>query len=117
MAKYIAFASYTPEAWAHIISEGVDREASIREIIERADGHLEMVYWLFSKHDLVGVFEIPDDVDAIALRYTAYSSGHLREIEFHPVVSQSATADMQRRAKEFKSTFKHATHPQAHRHS
>ena len=116
MSKYIGFVSYTPEAWAHMINEGIDREAAIREIVEHTGGRIENAYWLFSEYDLVGVFEIPDQLDAMAVCYAAYSSGHLKHIEFHPVISHENNAKMQRRAKEFLDVYKHPTHPEAHRH-
>ncbi|MDQ6616446.1 MAG: GYD domain-containing protein [Actinomycetota bacterium] len=116
MSKFIGFVSYTPEAWAHMISEGIDREAAIREIVEHAGGVLENAYWLFSQYDLIGVFEVPNEVDAMAICYAAYSSGSLKHIEFHAIIPASENATMQCRAKELTEVYKAVTHPDAHRH-
>jgi uncharacterized protein with GYD domain len=116
MSTYIGYVSYTPDSWAHIIDQGIDRVAAIREIVQRAGGELKCAYWLFTDYDLVGVLELPDDVDALAVCYAAYSSGALKKIEFHPVVDDSDIARMQRRAKELTEGYKHVTHPEAYRH-
>jgi hypothetical protein len=99
-----------------MIKEGIDRETTIREIISQVGGAVEHVYWLFGQHDLMAVFEIPDDVDAMAVRNVAYSSGHLRHIEFHLVIDGSSNAPMQHLARELSQVFKDPNHPEAPRH-
>jgi uncharacterized protein with GYD domain len=116
MPTYIGYVSYTPGSWGHIIDEDIDRVAAIRDIVEHAGGTLKATYWLFAEHDLLGILELPDDVDALAVCYAAYSSGALKHIEIHPVVEQGDIAKMQRRAKEFAAVFKHVTHPDSPRH-
>jgi uncharacterized protein with GYD domain len=116
MSKYVGFVSYTPEAWALMIDHGLDREGAIRDILREAGGTLENAYWMFAPYDLVGVFEIPDEVDAMAVRYAAFRSGHLRLLEFYPVISSEHNAQMQERASELSRIFKDPKHPEAHRH-
>jgi uncharacterized protein with GYD domain len=80
MARYMIQATYTPQAWAAMVKNPVDRGAAVRALLEKAGGRLESIYFCFGENDVIVIAEMPDNVTAAAVALAANSAGHLRSL-------------------------------------
>jgi uncharacterized protein with GYD domain len=78
MAKYLIEASYSAEGLKGLQKDGgsARREAATRAI-NSIGGHMDSVYFAFGDHDVIGIFEAPDNVTAAALAIGMSSTGLL----------------------------------------
>ena len=78
MPKYLFRASLSPEGVAGVVSEGGSaRQAVVKKAIETLGGTLESFYFAFGDDDVVGIYELPDNVSAAALALEVSSSGRV----------------------------------------
>jgi uncharacterized protein with GYD domain len=76
MAKYMFSASYSAEGVRGLLKEGGSaRRDVLAKGLEALGGRLEVFYYTFGKHDVVGIGEIPDNTTAAALSLTIAASG------------------------------------------
>jgi uncharacterized protein with GYD domain len=76
MAKYLFQASYTPEGARGVRKGGgSQRRAAIKDLIEKAGGKLETVYFAFGKADVFIIADLPDHATAAALSLTINGAG------------------------------------------
>jgi len=77
MPHYMFQFSYTPQAWAALTKNPVDRREAIRGLLEKQGGRLIDVYYCFGEYDGVILFEAPTAIAAAASAITGLSAGHL----------------------------------------
>jgi uncharacterized protein with GYD domain len=87
MALYLTQFSYTPEAWAAMSKNPVDRREGLRKLFEGVGGRLIELYYCFGSHDGVVIFEAPDDQTAAAGLIAAISPGHVRSLNTTCLIS------------------------------
>ena len=73
MARYMLQFSYTPEAWAALSKNPVDRREGLSQLLEKVGAKLIALYYCFGEYDGVAVVEAPDNSS-----YTAASWAPLR---------------------------------------
>ena len=88
MAKYVTFFTYTSEAWAGMIQSPGDRTAAVRQLTDSVGGSVECVYWMFGAQDGLVIFDVPDSVSAAAVSVAVGSTGSLKSLETHELLSQ-----------------------------
>jgi uncharacterized protein with GYD domain len=81
MPYYLVQASYTHEAWTALLKNPQDRTSGLRTLIEGLGGTLHGLYYAFGDHDVVVLYEAPDDQSAAAVSLSAAAPGHLKEIK------------------------------------
>lgn len=81
MPYYLVHASYTHEAWTALLKNPQDRTSGLRTLIEGLGGTLHGLYYAFGDHDVVVLYEAPDDQSAAAVSLSAAAPGHLKEIK------------------------------------
>ena len=67
MALYMTQFSYTPEAWAALLRNPVDRSEALGRLAEQLGGKLVSLYYAFGDYDGVFIGEAPDDATAAAI--------------------------------------------------
>jgi uncharacterized protein with GYD domain len=78
MPKYLFRASLSPEGVAGVVSEGGSaRQAVVKDAIETLGGTLEAFYFAFGDDDVIGIYELPDNLSAAALALEVSSSGRV----------------------------------------
>jgi uncharacterized protein with GYD domain len=92
MPKFAAFFSYTSESWAGMVGNPGDRAAAVRQLAESLGGSLESFYWMFGPHDGFAVFEFPDSVSAAAVSVAVASSGAVKSLETHQLITPEDAA-------------------------
>jgi uncharacterized protein with GYD domain len=78
MPKYLFHASLSAEGVAGVLSEGgSSRRAAVKDAVEALGGTLEAFYFAFGNDDVIGIYELPDNVSAAALALEVSSSGRV----------------------------------------
>jgi len=87
MSMYLVQASYSHEAIAALIKSPQDRREAVNKMMEQSGGKLIGLWLAFGEHDIVGIFEMPDNVGAISASMAIGASGALRSVKTTPLVS------------------------------
>ncbi|MCD2196707.1 GYD domain-containing protein [Actinomycetospora endophytica] len=86
MAKFVAFFSYTTDAWQKMQANPGDRPAAIGAVIERLGGTLVSVHFMLGPHDGMVVTDLPDAAAAAAMSTVAMCTGAFRELQTHALL-------------------------------
>jgi uncharacterized protein with GYD domain len=78
MARYLFQFSYTPEAWAALTQNPVDRRPAIQALAEKIGGRLIEFSYAFGEYDGVAIFEAPNETAMTAAILAAIGPGHLK---------------------------------------
>jgi uncharacterized protein with GYD domain len=87
MLRYVSFFSYTGEAWERMIKQPGNRAHAARELIEEIGGRMEAFYWMLGAWDGLVIYEMPDVTAAAAFSGRVSSSGLLKAVATHQLVS------------------------------
>jgi uncharacterized protein with GYD domain len=87
MTNYLVQVSYTPEAWAAMISNPHDRTGEVRPVVEKLGGKVVHAWFAFGDYDLVAIVEMPTNVEAAAFSLAAAAGGACRNIKTTPLMS------------------------------
>ena len=77
MSTYIVLASYTDQGIRNV-KETTKRADAVREVAKKFGVTAREFYWTMGAHDVVVVFEAPDDASMTALTMTIGSAGNVR---------------------------------------
>jgi len=76
MPKYLWQASYTTAGAQGIRKAGgTARRAAVKELIEKAGGKLEALYFAFGKTDAIIIAELPDQAAAVGISLAVNATG------------------------------------------
>jgi uncharacterized protein with GYD domain len=98
MADYLFQVSYTPEAWAEMIKRPQNRAEAVKTAIEKLGGKVKGFWLSFGDQDVVGVFEMPDNVNAAAFAMAVAGGGACRSVKTTPLLSLDNAADAMKKA-------------------
>jgi uncharacterized protein with GYD domain len=87
MLRYVSFFSYTGEAWKRMITQPGNRANAARELIEEIGGTMEAFYWMLGDWDGLVIYEMPDVAAAAAFSGRVTSSGLLKSVSTHQLIS------------------------------
>jgi uncharacterized protein with GYD domain len=87
MAKFLLQVSYTPQAWASLIKNPHDRTQVLKPVLEKLGGSFGSVYFAFGEYDIVGVLDMPGNVDAAAFAIAAAAGGAIKSIKTTPLMT------------------------------
>ena len=87
MSKYLFEANYVGDGIKGLMREGgTKRRDAVVEALKSVDGSLESFYYAFGETDVVGVFDIPDQANAVALSLMINSTGAVN-LHLKPLMS------------------------------
>jgi uncharacterized protein with GYD domain len=87
MLKYVSQFSYTGEAWDRMITRPGNRAVAARALIEEIGGQMESFYWMLGEWDGLVIYEMPDVSAAAAFSGRVTSSGLLRAVATHQLIT------------------------------
>ncbi len=87
MPSYLVQVAYTSEAVAALIAKPQDREAVIAKVVEKLGGKPGKLYLSFGDYDVVGIYEMPDNVSAAAFALAIASGGACKSVKTTPLMS------------------------------
>jgi uncharacterized protein with GYD domain len=77
MATYIVLASYTTQGIGKI-QDTVKRTDAVKAAAKKLGVTMKETYWTLGAHDLVAIFDAPDDAAMTALGLTIGKAGNVR---------------------------------------
>jgi uncharacterized protein with GYD domain len=87
MPSYLVQVSYTIAAVAAFIESPQDRTDAIRKTVERLGGKLEKLYLSFGDYDVVGIYDMPNNVSAAAFAVAIKAGGVCKDVKTTPLIS------------------------------
>lgn len=98
MAYYLVQAAYTADTWAAMVRNPQNREEAIRPVVEKLGGRIEGTWLAFGEYDIVGIFQMPDNVSAAAFSLAASAGGAMKAIKTTPLMTLSEGLEAMRKA-------------------
>lgn len=98
MAHYLLQISYTPEAWAALVRNPQDRAEAVRGPIEKLGGKVERIWLAFGEDDIVGIFDMPDNVAAAAMSMAFSAGGACKSVKTTPLMSMHEGLEAMKKA-------------------
>jgi uncharacterized protein with GYD domain len=86
MPRYLALFTYSGDAKAAMIESPADREPAVRAVLESVGARLEVMYWMFGKHDGIAIVDAPDSITMAGTSAAVSSTGTIRS-ETHELFS------------------------------
>ena len=77
MARYVALIDWTDQG-VRSYNETLDRAEQTEQLAESVGARMLDIYWTLGEHDIVAVFEAPDDETATALLLSLGGRGNIR---------------------------------------
>ncbi len=87
MPRYLVQASYTSAAVAALVGNPQDRVASVTALAKKLGGKLVSMDFCLGEHDVVAIFEAPDDTTAAAMALAVNAVGHLHDYKTTKLLS------------------------------
>lgn len=98
MASYLFQVAYTPEAWGKLIKKPQDRAGLVSKAIEDLGGKLISIWYAFGDYDVIGIFEMPGNIEAAAFSTAASAGGALRSVKTTPLLTPEEGAEALKKA-------------------
>ena len=98
MPYYMIQAAYTPEAWADLVKNPVDRTETLRQTIQNLGGTLESFWLSFGEYDAIGIAEMPGNVSAAAFSMAASAGGAIRAAKTTPLFTATEGVEAMKKA-------------------
>ncbi len=98
MAYYLIQAAYNPEAWDALVKNPQNREDAIRPGVEALGGRVHGLWFAFGEYDIVGIFELPDNISAAAFSFAASSSRAVKALKTTPLMTMEEGIEGMRKA-------------------
>ncbi|HXN51113.1 MAG TPA: GYD domain-containing protein [Candidatus Acidoferrum sp.] len=98
MPNYLHQVSYTPEAWARLISNPQDRIEAVRAPIEKLGGRINTAFFAFGEYDLVIITEMPDNVSAAAIAIAFAAGGAVKNAKTTPLMTAGEAVEALKKA-------------------
>lgn len=98
MAQYLIQVGYTPEAWASMVDNPQNRQEKVAPAVESLGGRFEHCWVCFGEYDLVGIVELPENVDAAAFSIGVSAKGAVRTFKTTPLLTMEESVEAMRRA-------------------
>jgi uncharacterized protein with GYD domain len=102
MPMYLTRFSYTPEAWARLITKPEDRRVAAQQYIESVGGKLHGFWYAFGDHDGYNLWEAPDDVSMAAVAVAIGAGGALSSFQTTVLLTVEETLAALERAQSIK---------------
>ncbi len=98
MPYYLIQAAYGSDAWAGLIRNPHDRAEAIRPGVEGVGGRIVGLWYAFGDYDLVGIFEMPSNVDIAAFMVAAGANAGVKAIKTTPLLTMEEGMEAMRKA-------------------
>jgi uncharacterized protein with GYD domain len=98
MAHYLLQVAYTPEAWAALLRNPQDRVKQLTPVLQKMGGKFESAYFAFGEYDIIGIIEMPGNVDMAAFSLAAAAGGACRTVKTTPLMTTAEGIEAMRKA-------------------
>jgi uncharacterized protein with GYD domain len=87
MPSFLLQASYSSEALASLLKKPQNRTEVVSKAIEKVGGSLTGLWLSFGDHDVVAIFEMPDNISAAALALAVGAGGTVKNVKTTPLLT------------------------------
>lgn len=109
MALYLYQLSYTPESLAAQIKNPQDRiEVAAKPVAEAIGGRILAGGYSFGEHDIVVIYEAPDDVSAAAVALAVAAGGAVKASRTTKLLDGQQWVEALRKAQSVAATYRPA---------
>jgi uncharacterized protein with GYD domain len=98
MAHYLVQVAYTPEAWSALLRNPHDRVSALTPVLQKLGGRFEAAYFAFGEYDIVGILEMPGNVDVAAFSLAATAGGACKAFKTTPLMTIAEGIEAMRKA-------------------
>jgi uncharacterized protein with GYD domain len=98
MPKFLIQVAYTTESWASMVKSPQNRQELVAPAVEALGGTLEQLYFAFGEYDVVGLIDMPDNVDAAAFAVAVAATGSVKAFKTTPLLSVDESMEAMRKA-------------------
>ncbi len=81
MPYYMIQASYTSEAWAAMLRNPQNPMERLKPLAEGLGGTIESLFYAFGEHDIVMIYQGPDNVSTAATVMAAAAGGAVKSVK------------------------------------
>jgi uncharacterized protein with GYD domain len=97
MPSYLVQVAYTPETVAALVAQPQDRTEAIGKVVKKLGGKPGKLYLSFGDYDVVGIYEMPDNVSAAAFAMAIAGGGACKSVKTTPLMTgEEAVAAMKK---------------------
>jgi uncharacterized protein with GYD domain len=97
MPSYLVQVAYTPETVAALVANPQDRTEAIGKVVKKLGGKPGKLYLSFGDYDVVGSYEMPDNVSAAAFAMAIAGGGACKSVKTTPLMTgEEAVAAMKK---------------------
>jgi uncharacterized protein with GYD domain len=97
MPSYLVQVAYTPETVAALVANPQDRTEAIGKVVKKLGGKPGKLYLSFGDYDVVGIYEMPDNVSAAAFAMAIAGGGACKSVKTTPLMTgEEAVAAMKK---------------------
>ena len=86
MSKYLLQLAYTSDAWAMQVKNPQSALNRATTVIESLGGKIESLYYAFGEYDLIGVMDMPNNVNAAAVSLAVSAGGAAKSMQLTPLM-------------------------------
>ncbi len=104
MPQYLVQVAYSPESWAKMVANPQDRQQLVAPAIESLGGKFLHAWMCFGDYDLVGIIEMPGNVDMAAFSVGVSSTGSVKALKTTPLLSMEESVTMMKQAQRLSYT-------------
>ena len=87
MNYYLLQIAYTSQAWAAMVKNPHSREAAVRAAVEKLGGKIDRFWMAFGDYDIVGVIQMPDNLNAAAFSIAVGAGGACKAVKTTPLLT------------------------------
>ena len=98
MARYLVQASYNPKGISDLVNNPQDRAVALRPVIEGMGGRIESFDFAIGDYDVVAIFDVPDNVSAVALAMAIGSGGAMSAYKTTVLIPMDEAVEAMRKA-------------------
>jgi uncharacterized protein with GYD domain len=97
MPSYLVQVAYTPETVAALVASPQDRTEAIGKVVKKLGGKPGKLYLSFGDYDVVGIYDMPDNVSAAAFAMAIAGGGACKSVKTTPLMTgEEAVAAMKK---------------------
>lgn len=98
MTRYLIQVAYSTEATKAMVKEPQNRLEAVRPAARSLGGDFESAWFCFGEYDLVGIVNMPNDVDAAAFALAIGAAGSTKAFRTTPLIEMDDAVEAMRKA-------------------
>ena len=99
MPYYMVQVAYTSETWDVLVKNPQNRAEAVVPVIQKLGGKIFGAWISFGEYDIVGIFQMPDNVSAASVSMAFASGGACKSVKTTPLLTMQEGMEAMSRAR------------------